>query len=110
MEVDLLLKMQKKVELFSCFLSEYENAKKDVDNDCHSLRNKFSPRCEEIVRGFFNLFEVMNKRAVKELSEKIRAELLMTCKHQFIEDDIECNIDCEMHIKYCIICGNEKEH
>ena len=108
MKIDLLLKIQKKIDLFSCFLSELENAKDDIDNDCHSIRKLDTENFENIVGDFFKLFKNMNKDALEELSEKIKVELEATCKHQFIEDDIECNIDREMRITYCIVCGVEK--
>jgi len=106
MKINLLLKIQKKVELFSCFLNELENAKEDVDNDCRIKLD--TKNFENIVCDFFKLFKEIDREALNDLSEKIKNELLLTCKHQFIEDDIEYNIDCEMHICYCIICGVEK--
>ena len=109
MKIELLLKMQKKLELMSCFLSELENAASEIDNDYHFARiDKNDTTFQNIVTEFFHIKDKICEKKIHYIKEKITSELSKCCNHQFVEDDIEYNIDREMHITYCIICGVDK--
>ena len=58
-----------------------------------------------IITSFFRLRPC--KEDVEELQKKIVDELNCSCVHQFVEDDIECNME-DLHINYCILCGINK--
>ena len=116
MEVEFLVKTQKKLDLLLCLLREVENAKADIDNEYHllpsSVRSTFS--FQPIVAMFFQICHFMTHRDdyshIKEiefLRKKITDRLSTTCNHQFVEDDIECNME-DVHISYCVICEIKK--
>ena len=103
MKIELLLKIQKILNLLSSLLLEIENSKSDVENDCHLIRQEFDTKSfENIIICFFKLQPY--KKDVDELQKKVLAELTNSCIHQFMEDDIECNME-DLHVNYCIICG-----
>ena len=58
MKLELLLKMQKKIELIYCMEREIENAKAEIQNDYEILRRdtsktyEFSYRFQEIIHSF----------------------------------------------------------
>jgi len=116
MEVEFLLKTQKKLNLFMSLLKEVENAKIDIDNDYHllpsSIRNGYL--FQPIISQFFQISHfILYKddfsriRDIELLRNKITERLSVTCNHQFVEDDIECNME-NVHISYCIICELKK--
>jgi len=106
MKIDLLLKIQKILGLLLSMLIEIENAKSEVENDCHDMRQKFDTiQFNDIIASFFKLRS--NKGDIEELQKKIVDELNCSCVHQFVEDDIECNME-DLHINYCILCGINK--
>jgi len=108
MKIELLLKIQKILGLLLSMLTEIENAKSDVENDCHLIRQKFdTDQFNNIISSFFKLRPC--KGDVEELQKKIVDELNCSCVHQFAEDDIECNME-DLHINYCILCGILKTH
>jgi hypothetical protein len=113
---EFLLKTQKKLDLFVSLLTEVENAKADIDNDYHSLplslRNSYT--FQPISAGFFQLCHSLlykdnypNLRQIEILRKKINDDLTKRCKHQFVEDDIECNME-NTPISYCILCEIKK--
>lgn len=103
MKIELLLKIQKILELLSSLLLEIENSKADVQNDCYLMHQKFDTvNFENIIVRFFKMKPC--KKEIEELKEKVSEELTCSCVHQFIEDDIECNME-DLHINYCILCG-----
>uniref|UniRef100_A0A6C0HRX2 Uncharacterized protein n=1 Tax=viral metagenome TaxID=1070528 RepID=A0A6C0HRX2_9ZZZZ len=107
MKIELLLKIQKILDLLLSMITEFENAKADVENDCYLIRKKFdTDDFKNIIQSFFTLQP--SKKNVIELQEKVLCELNCSCIHQFVEDDIECNMD-DMHINYCILCGINKD-
>jgi hypothetical protein len=115
MEVEFLVKTQKKLDLFVSLLKEVENAKADIDNDYHllpsSVRSTFS--FQPIVASFFQIChfilhgEYYHIKAIELLRKKITDRLSTVCNHQFIEDDIECNME-NVHISYCVLCEIKK--
>lgn len=116
MSVEFLVKTQKKLELFLCLLKEVENAKAEIDNDYHelpsSVRNGYL--FQPLVAGFFWVChsllykdEYPNIQQIENLRKKINDELTKSCNHQFVEDDIECNME-DRRISYCIICEIKK--
>ena len=116
MSIEFLVKTQKKLELFSSLLNEVENAKAEIDNDYHEL--PFSVRngylFEPLAAGFYRVChsllyidEYSNIKQIEHLRKKINTELTRCCNHQFVEDDIECNME-DTRISYCIICEIKK--
>lgn len=116
MEVEFLVKIQKKLDLIESLLKEVENTKADINNEFHSLpssvRSVFS--FQPIVARFFQICHFIlykdDYSQIKEielLRKKITERLTTTCNHQFVEDDIECNME-DLHISYCIICEIKK--
>jgi len=106
MKIELLLKIQRILELLSSLLLEIDNSKADVQNDCYLMNEKFdTPTFENIISCFFKLKPC--KKGIVELQEKIAKELACSCAHQFAEDDIECNME-DLRVNYCILCGIEK--
>ena len=103
MKSDLLIKIQKKLELIQSFYDEIDNAKMDVWNDYETIRRdktqpqEFSYRFQEILQSFL---EISPK--IPNIKKDIQEELLETCNHHIVEDDIECNAG--GHIKYCVKC------
>jgi hypothetical protein len=116
MSVEFLVKTQKKLDLFVSLLREVENAKTEIDNDYHelpsSIRTEFS--FQPMVAGFFQLCHSLlykndypNIKQIEHLRKKITSGLSTRCNHQFVEDDIECNME-DRRISYCIICEIKK--
>jgi hypothetical protein len=106
MKIDLLLKIQKILGLLSSLLLEIENSKADVQNDCYLMHQKFDTvNFENIIACFFRLKPC--RKEVEHLQEKVINELTCSCIHQFVEDDIECNME-DLRVDYCILCGVEK--
>jgi len=112
--MNVLLKIQKKLDIFVSLLQEVENAKAEIENDYHeeALRNK-SRIFDDIYSSFFRLCYFMTNSDCSHLKQigflrnKIVHELSTRCNHQFVEDDIECNME-NIHISYCIICEIKK--
>lgn len=103
MKIELLLKIQKILDLLLSLLLEIENSKADVENDCHLMHQEFDTKTfENIITCFFKLSP--SKREINDLREKVVKELTSSCIHQFMEDDIECNME-DLHVSYCILCG-----
>ena len=103
MKIELLLKIQRILGLILTLLLEIENSKADVENDCHLMCQKFdTERFQNIITSFFKLQPCKND--IDELQEKVLEELECSCVHQFVEDDIECNME-DLHVNYCILCG-----
>lgn len=103
MKIEILLKIQRILSLILSLVLEIENSKADVENDCHLMRQKFdTEQFENIITSFFNLQPY--KKDIDELQEKILDELGCSCFHQFVEDDIECNME-DLRVNYCILCG-----
>jgi len=106
MKIELLLKIQKILDLLLSLLLEIENSKADVENDCHLMHQEFDTKTfENIITCFFKLRPC--QKEIEELHEKILEELSCSCVHQFVEDDIECNIE-DLQVSYCILCGIKK--
>ena len=116
MEVEFLVKTQKKLDLFLCLLKETENAKADIDNEYHflppSVRTGYS--FQAIVAKFFQISYFMTHKddyshinEIENLRKKISDRLSTICNHQFVEDDIECNMG-DIHISYCVLCEIKK--
>jgi len=113
---EFLLKTQKKLDLFVSLLKEVENAKADIDNDYHSLplsvRNSYT--FQRIPSDFSRLCHSLlykddysNFKQIEFLRKKINDDLMERCNHQFVEDDIECNME-NTPISYCILCEIKK--
>jgi len=103
MKIDLLLKIQRTLGLLLSLLLEIENSKADIENDCYLIHQKFdTEEFKNIITSFFKLRP--SKRGINELREKVVEELTSSCIHQFMEDDIECNME-DLHVSYCILCG-----
>ena len=103
MKIELLLKIQRILELLLSLVSEIENAKEDVQNDCYLMHEEFdTERFKNIITSFFKMKPSRN--VIEDLQEKVLEELTCSCVHKFVEDDIECNME-DLHINYCILCG-----
>ena len=106
-----LLKISEKLDMIKSMVKEIENSKKEVENII--ITESSSPQKDKIVRVFLKfLDEFQNpelEEVIKYLNEKIRDELKEICVHQWVEDDIEYNMDCEKHIIYCLKCNILKE-
>jgi hypothetical protein len=103
MKIELLLKIQKILDLLLSLLLEIENSKADIQNDCYLMQQNFdTEEFENIIIQFFKLRPC--RKDIDELRKSLVQELTSSCVHQFMEDDIECNIE-ELQISYCILCG-----
>lgn len=87
--MNLLLNIQRKTELFASFVNELENAKADIEN---KYDDKYDEKIKEIIEDFFHLYKEMNKESIEKLQDKIRNEMILRCKHEFVEE-------------FCEICG-----
>lgn len=106
-----LINMKKKLSLFSSLLNEVENAKAEIENE-YQLGKSKHPDHDNIFYSFFRICYFITNRGfhakqIDLLCKKIDDELYKTCNHQFVEDDIECNMG-DIHISYCIICEIKK--
>ena len=102
---DVLINMRKKLDVFSCLLNEMENAEAEIGN---TYDQRIKSDIDDFYSSFFELCRTEKyKMKIDFLHKKIMDELSVRCKHQFVEDDIECNME-DMHISYCIICELKK--
>lgn len=107
-----LLNIKKKLNLFTSLLNEVENAKAEIENDYHN-ETSGKRRIDDIYSSFFRICHFMTNgecshvKHIEILHKKINDELSSYCNHQFVEDDIEHNME-DIHISYCIICEIKK--
>ena len=69
MKIDLLLKIQKILGLLFSMLTEIENAKSEVENDCHAMRQKFdTQQFNNIITSFlgYDLVKKMLKNCKRK--------------------------------------------
>lgn len=107
--LNILFKMKKLNEKYISFFQNMNNVISQTDNEIYEELNRLYSKYHifEDNHLFLNKKLLANKQACLEyMNNIINSKIILSCKHEFVEDYIDISPDRSQRIIYCEICGN----